>query len=168
MKDKLIQRFLHSNVSHVIETEHEYDQLIYDPEFVARTTSNLVEITTVLNQMLQIFKEFKEICSDTKCQNSSETNIIENTIESTDDNNSSVPYRGVFSPPCDPLPLTIDSSPSRFKIKIPKISHGSHASLFDFISNMTIRLVFNEVDLFTQRGVSKPLVLRLMSFIQRK
>ena len=52
MKEKLIGRFLYDSISHITKLARQYDQHTYDHEFVARTASNLVEIKTILNQML--------------------------------------------------------------------------------------------------------------------
>ena len=52
------------SVSHLMETEYHHGQPMFDLEFVAPTTSNLVEIKMSMDQLHQICKDQKEPITD--------------------------------------------------------------------------------------------------------
>ncbi|PON79919.1 hypothetical protein TorRG33x02_234610 [Trema orientale] len=83
----------------------------------------------------------------------------ERVIESNEKDNSSIAEIIITSPSCDPSP---------HKSPIPIVSLGSNAHLSNFLSTMTIGLVFNEIDLFTYQSVPRPSVFSPMFITQRK
>ena len=83
----------------------------------------------------------------------------ERVIESNEKDNSSIAEIIITSPSCDP---------SQHKPLIPIVSLGSNAHLFNFLSTMAIGLVFNEIDLFTYRGIPRPPMFSPMFITQRK
>ncbi|PON61045.1 hypothetical protein PanWU01x14_148310, partial [Parasponia andersonii] len=82
--------------------------------------------------------------------------VTERVIESNEKDNSSIAEIIIISPPCNPSP---------HKFPILEVSLRSNAHLFNFLSNMSIRLVFNEIDIFIYRGVSRLPVFSLMSIM---
>ena len=53
------------------------------------------------------------------------------------------------------------------KSQISKDSLGFNACLYDFLANMTIGLAFNEIDLFTHRGVPSSLVFSIVFYAKK-
>ncbi|PON93315.1 hypothetical protein TorRG33x02_108860, partial [Trema orientale] len=82
--------------------------------------------------------------------------INERVIESNKKDNSSIAEIIITSPPCDPSP---------HKFSIPKVSLGSNVHLFNFLSNVNIGLVFNEIDMFIYRDVPRLPVFSPMSIM---
>ncbi|PON73912.1 hypothetical protein PanWU01x14_054620 [Parasponia andersonii] len=94
-----------------------------------------------------------------------EANFIKKRmIESNKEDNSIETI--VTSQLYDPILLPIN--PSLFKSPVPKVSLGSNAYLFKFPFNISIKLNFNEIDMFTCRGILKPHVFSVISFMQKK
>ncbi|PON57547.1 hypothetical protein PanWU01x14_172670 [Parasponia andersonii] len=84
--------------------------------------------------------------------------VKEQVFESNEKDNSTIFEIIVTFPPCDPSP---------HKFLIPKVSLGSNAHSFNFLSNISIGLIFNEIDMSTYRGIPRPPVFSPMFVMQR-